>query len=92
MRRVPSPGLRGKLALSIAFIVLAALAFTYVAVYRGTGSELRQNTESDLEREVESISTKLAGGPERSPDGYTAKAKSIVAPDSFGTPSKLVSN
>ena len=46
--RIPRPGLRGKLALSIALVLLAALGITYLAVYRGTASELENRTESDL--------------------------------------------
>ena len=38
-------GLRGRLAASIAVILLAALAVTFVAVYRGTGSDLRGGAE-----------------------------------------------
>lgn len=48
MERLPSIGLRGRRVIAIAFILLGALTITYFAVYRGTGSELRQRTEADL--------------------------------------------
>ena len=49
---MPHPGLRGKLAISIALVLLIALGVTYFAVYRGTGSELKDRTESELDKGV----------------------------------------
>ena len=91
MERLPSIGLRGRLAIAIAFILLAALTVTYFAVYRGTGSELRQRTEADLEREVESLSGKMASGPELTPQGYSQRANELAMAENFGTSSRVVS-
>ena len=91
MERLPSIGLRGRLAIAIAFILLGALTITYFAVYRGTGSELRQRTEADLEREVESLSGKMASGPELTPQGYSQRASQLAMAENFGTSSRVVS-
>ena len=91
MERLPSIGLRGRLAIAIAFILLGALTITYFAVYRGTGSELRQRTEADLEREVESLSGKMASGPELTPQGYSQRANELAMAENFGTSSRVVS-
>ena len=45
-------GTRPRLAAAIAVIVLAALAGTYVAVYRGTGSDLRGQVDRDLSEDA----------------------------------------
>ncbi len=89
--RVPRPGLRGKLALSIALVLLAALGITYLAVYRGTASELESRTETDLERETERIALQLGGGGPDSPMGYTARAEAITAAENFGPNARVIS-
>ncbi len=89
--RIPRPGLRGKLALSIALVLLAALGITYLAVYRGTASELENRTESDLERETERIALQLGGGGPDSPMGYTARAQAITAAENFGPSARVIS-
>lgn len=91
MRRPPPIGLRGRLAISIALILLAALAVTYVAVYRGTGSELRDRTETDLERELERLSGSLAAGKVDTPEEFTAWAKGLMRAESFGPSSRVIS-
>ncbi|MGK2956375.1 MAG: ATP-binding protein [Solirubrobacterales bacterium] len=91
MRRLTSIGLRGRLAISIALILLAALAVTYVAVYRGTGSELRDRTEADLERESERLSGSLAAGGADTPDEVTARANELMRAESFGPSSRVIS-
>lgn len=75
--KVKAPGLRGRLAISISLILLVALGVTYFAVYQGTGAELRDRTESDLEREVESLRTDLSVMP-LSPEAATSRARSLV--------------
>lgn len=75
--KLKAPGLRGRLAISISLILLVALGVTYLAVYKGTGSELRDRTETDLEREVESLQMDLTG-PGLGPDLVTAKAGELV--------------
>ena len=91
MRRLPSIGLRGRLAISIALILLAALGATYLAVYRGTGAELRDRTETDLERELERLSGALASGNADTPAEFTARAKVLMRAESFGPSARVIS-
>lgn len=89
--RIPRPGLRGKLAFSIALVLLVALGITYLAVYRGTASELEGRTETDLERETERIALQLAAGGPDTPMGYTARAQAIAAAENFGPSARVIS-
>jgi signal transduction histidine kinase len=90
MRRLPPIGLRGRLAVSIAVIMAVALAITYVAVYRGTGSDLRDQTDTDLTQEVEILSRSLSGPPPLDLDEYTLRAERLVKAQSFGPASRLI--
>jgi len=90
LKRVWPIGLRGRLAISIALIMLLALGITYVAVYRGTGSDLRNQTEAGLTREAESLATNLTKGPPLDPAGYTARAEEVVLAQPFGPTSRVI--
>lgn len=89
--KIPRPGLRGKLALSIALVLLVALGATFFAVYRGTASELESRTESDLERETERIALQLGAGGTETPMGYTDRAQAITAAENFGPNARVIS-
>lgn len=91
MPRLPAIGLRGRLAISIALILLAALAVSYAAIYRGTGSELRDRTESDLERKVEQLSRSLANGAPDTPEELTVRARMLMRAEPFGQSSRVIS-
>ncbi|MCB0859699.1 MAG: HAMP domain-containing protein [Solirubrobacterales bacterium] len=85
------PGLRGKLALAIALVLLTALGITYVAVYRGTGSELSSRTDNELAQEVDRISTRLESAAGEDPDAYTRRARTITSAENFGPNARVVS-
>jgi two-component system OmpR family sensor kinase len=87
---VPAVGLRGRLAFSIALIMLAALGLTYVAVYRGTGSDLRDQIDRDLTGKVESLARSLVAGPTLDTAGYTVRARNLVLTQPFGPDSQLI--
>lgn len=89
--KFPRPGLRGKLALSIAVVLLAALGVTYLAVYRGTGSELQSRTETDLEREIETLTGRLAAGDADDPATYRKRADRIASAETFGPNARVIS-
>ena len=71
-------GLRGRLALSIAAIVVVGFAITAFAVYRGTGSELRDRIDSDLAAEVDAVEASLTQSSE-TPAAVAAAARRYVA-------------
>jgi hypothetical protein len=84
-------GTQGKLALSIAVVLLAALGVTYLAVYRGTGSELQSRTETDLEREIETLTGRLAAGDADDPATYRKRADRIASAETFGPNARVIS-
>ena len=87
--RQPRFGLRGRLAVSIAAIVIVALAVTFVAVYRATGSELRSRIDRDLEAQTAAVETRLAAVPPR-PAAVGAAARSFVSAQTFGATTSLL--
>lgn len=89
--RIPRPGLRGKLALSIALVLFLALGVTYLAVYRGTGAELENRTETDLEREMERLSVQLAAGEADTAAEYSARARTLASAETFGPNARVIS-
>jgi two-component system, OmpR family, sensor kinase len=59
--RVPSRGgLRARLALAIAVILVAALGTAFVATYRGTGAQVQAQIDQDLRQESTALQGKLA--------------------------------
>ncbi len=88
--RFPRPGLRGKLALAIAVIILAALGAGYFAVYRGTGAELESRTERDLELESENLAVRMAAPGADRPHEFTRRARRLVGADTFGPNARIV--
>jgi two-component system OmpR family sensor kinase len=82
-------GLRGRLALSIAAIVVIAFAITAFAVYRGTGSELRDRIDSDLGAEVNAIGARLTQSS-RTPEAVAAAGRDYVASQPFGPSARLL--
>jgi signal transduction histidine kinase len=88
--KLPGIGLRGRLALSIAVIIAVALAVTYVAVYRGTGADLREQTDTDLTREVDRLAASLGVAPATGPRGYAARAERLISAQPFGPAARLI--
>ena len=90
IRRLPGVGLRGRLAISIALIILVALGITYLAVYRGTGADLRQQTDTDLEREAGNLARTLTAGEPLDPSEYIVRARQLVDSQPFAATSRLI--
>lgn len=90
MGRLPAFGLRGRLAISIAAIMLAVLGITFVAVYRGTEDDLRGGIEDDLEREVDGLARGLSAGPPGTPTEVEARADRLVLAQPFGPSSRVI--
>jgi two-component system OmpR family sensor kinase len=54
-----SRGLRARLALAIAVILVAALGTTFVATYRGTGTQVQAQIDRDLQQEASAFEQKI---------------------------------
>jgi signal transduction histidine kinase len=80
------PGIRGKLATAIVLVVAVALGVAFLAVYQGTGSELRERTEGDLavkSEEVSSLFLRLSESREPQAAARAAVAGQPISPESF---------
>ncbi len=82
-------GLRGRLALSIAAIVIAALAVTFFAVYRATGSQLRSRIDRDLRAESDAVAQRVAAAS-RAPRRAAEAARRFIATQPFGPSASLL--
>lgn len=82
-------GLRERLALSIAAIVVIAFAVTFYAVYRSTGTQLRSRIDSDLRSESGAIAGPLQQAPS-SPSAVTAAARRYIDAQPFGPSARLL--
>ena len=76
-------GLRGRLTLSIAAIVIAALTVTFFAVYRATGSQLRSRIDRDLTAESDAVAHRMAAAS-RTPRQAAEAARRFIAAQPFG--------
>jgi len=84
-------GIRTRLAAAIALIVVAALAATFLAVYRGTGSDLRAQIDRDLGEDASTLIQRVAGAPERSSAALSLRAQRYInSQPSFGPSSELL--
>jgi len=81
-------GLRGRLALSIAAIVIVALAVIFFAVYRATGTQLRARIDRDLRGETAAVAGRLAG--KESPAAARRAAHQFIAALPFGPAARLL--
>jgi two-component system, OmpR family, sensor kinase len=86
--RLPSLRLRGRLTLLIAVIVVGAGTITFVAVYRGTGSTLRGDLESDLRDQAGALATRVSAA--RSPADAAARARRYIEAQPFSASSRLL--
>jgi two-component system, OmpR family, sensor kinase len=83
-------GLRARLGLTFAAILLTAAAITFVAVYRGTGAQVRDQIERELGTDVASLSSSLNGTP-ATPKAVLRRARrSIAAQPPFSPSARLL--
>jgi two-component system OmpR family sensor kinase len=84
-------GLGAQLTVAIALIVVAALAATFLAVYRGTGSDLRQQIDRDLGEDSSALVQHVAGHQGSSPRLLALRAQRYInSQPSFGPSSELL--
>jgi signal transduction histidine kinase len=88
--RLWATGLRTRLTVTIAAVIIAAAGATFVAVYRGTGAQVRGQIGRDLSTEAASLQAQLAGGPDRPAAILRRAHRSIAAAPAFGPSSRLL--
>jgi signal transduction histidine kinase len=78
-------GLRARLALAISLILVATLGTAFVATYRGTGTQVRNQIDDDLRTDAQAVDQQL--GYDTRPRALTDAADTYLQERlSFGTP------
>jgi two-component system OmpR family sensor kinase len=89
-RRLTGVGLRWRLMVWIAVVMLICTAITFVAVYRGTGAQLRHQIDQEMAGDASELSHVLSSSEDRSPRGLAHAATSYVRAQPFSASSTLL--
>jgi signal transduction histidine kinase len=83
-------GLRGRLAASIAALLVAALGLTFLAVHRGTESELDGRLDDDLRGEMADLDAQLQQSGAQTPEAVLASARAFIGSRPLGGSSQVI--
>ncbi|MCW2991516.1 MAG: hypothetical protein JWM73_2110 [Solirubrobacterales bacterium] len=75
-------GLRPRLTLLVATVVIVSVGIAFVAVYRGSSGDLQRRSEQDLRADLARLEGVLVAQPS-TPDGIVAKARAFLARQPF---------
>jgi two-component system, OmpR family, sensor kinase len=89
LSRLIPRGMRWRLTAWVAAVMLLSCAVIFVAVYRGTGRQLRQQIDHTIAGEVASFSHALRSLEDRSPRQVARGATAYVLSQPFGAASTL---
>jgi two-component system OmpR family sensor kinase len=88
--RIAGIGLRWRIAAWAAIVMLICLAIAFAAVYRGTGTQLRSQTDAELSGESQELSRALAVVAPGTPSKLAAAATRYVRNRPFGPDATLL--
>jgi two-component system, OmpR family, sensor kinase len=88
-RRLLPGGLRVQLALAIALITALALGLSFLAVYRGTGRDLRNRIDEDLRTQAAEWQQLRAARDLSSPSDVEAAARAFIAAQRYHPASRI---
>src|ERR1700730_16828010 len=88
--RLTPVGLRWRLAAWVAAVVLVCTGITFVAVYRGTGVQLRNQIDREVSGDATDPARNLALSEDRSPRGVAEAATSYISGQPFSASSTLL--
>lgn len=88
-RRVLPAGLRSQLVLAIALITALALALSFLAVYRGTGSRLKDRIDEDLATQAIEWDQLRAGRDLSTPAGLERAARAFITAQRYHPASRI---
>jgi two-component system, OmpR family, sensor kinase len=74
----------------IAVVMLICTAITFVAVYRGTGTQLRHQIDQEIAGDTSELSRTLSSAADRSPHGVVQTATRYVRAQPFSASSTLL--
>ena len=89
-RRLSAVGLRWRLAAWVAVVMLIGTGITFVAVYRGTGTQLRRQIDQEIAGDASEFSHNLKLQDLDSPHALATAASSYVHDQPFGASSTLL--
>ncbi|GEM_PF-345267 len=89
-QRLTGIGLRWRLVAWVAVVMLICTGITFVAVYRGTGTQLRHQIDQELAGDASELSHTLASSDDRSPRGLARVATRYVRAQPFSASSTLL--
>jgi signal transduction histidine kinase len=90
LRRLSRSGLRFRLAAWVAVVMLVCTGITFVAVYRGTGTQLRKQIDRSLSGDEASLAHNLASASARSPHAVAQAAARYIQGQPFSASSTLL--
>jgi two-component system, OmpR family, sensor kinase len=88
--RLARVGLRWRLAAWVALVVLACLGIAFVAVYSGTGTQVRAQIDSEISGDSGELAHALTASRARSADALARAAQGYVDGRPFGASSTLL--
>jgi two-component system, OmpR family, sensor kinase len=89
-QRLPSIGLRGRLAVAVTAVVLVCTGITFIAVYRGTGTQLRNQIDHELAGDATDLTHALRLARRRSPIAVAQAAAGYMRGQPFKPSSTLL--
>ena len=89
MGRLRLSGLRARLTVSIAAILVIAIGLTFLVIYRGTGSTLRSSVDRELREEIGAFASQGLGRA-RGADALAAAGRRYAASQAFGSSARLL--
>jgi two-component system OmpR family sensor kinase len=90
LSRLPSLGLRWRLAVWVTVVMLTCSAITFVAVYRGTGTQLRHQIDQEIAGDASELSHTLISSGRHSPRDVSREATRYVRAQPFSASSTLL--
>lgn len=89
-RRLSGIGLRWRLVAWVAVVMLVCTGITFVAVYRGTGTQLRHQIDQELAGDASELSHTLASSDDRRPAQVAQRATRYMRAQPFNASSTLL--
>jgi len=89
-RRLAAIGLRWRLAGWVAVVMLICTGITFVAVYRGTGTQLRQQIDQEIAGDASELSRAVTSSDDSSPRGVARAATRYMRAQPFSASSTLL--
>jgi len=89
-QRLAAVGLRWRLVAWVAVVMLICTGITFVAVYRGTGTQLRHQIDQEVAGDASELSHTLTSAEDRSPREVAQAATRYVRAQPFSASSTLL--